>query len=427
MAKPYISAFHAGATSVTPYIQADQLIYWYRINLRALDCDATDTTMVPANNASGNYFEGRPNGWQDMADSIFVVAMLTSPGTVTIVSGSNERTFNAPAGATAFAIDMQVGQQQFFLTRNGATILSAVSLMDITNVCKCGIYNFNAYVGTVPDGPVDQLQHDGLASLTAGLHVNTCSATPSLGTVPIKPTITPPNGGPPPSTSQLSSPSTTTAPPPPPLSTSTISPPPPPPTSTTTSMVPTGTCNAGTGPGNYIGLCQFDCNYDYCPSPCTCTSYSAAVAAPPSNGVVGIPSLARTAHIMDSAASLVAMATALEQHAQHLGPHPQVPPLPLHLAEALYASLVPDQGIMLACVTSAVILAIARQGRVPVLAMERKCRRRQRMDQQMEGHSLVRITVTWDCVAMLAIMAIVRLLLVRQADRHITKERRDLT
>jgi hypothetical protein len=82
---------------------------------------------------------------------------------------------------------------------------------------------------------------------------------------------------------------------------------------------------------------------------------------------------------------------------------------------------------MLACVTSAVILAIARQGRVPVLAMERKCRRRQRMDQQMEGHSLVRITVTWDCVAMLAIMAIVRLLLVRQADRHITKERRDLT
>jgi hypothetical protein len=130
---------------------------------------------------------------------------------------------------------------------------------------------------------------------------------------------------------------------------------------------------------------------------------------------------------MDSAASLVAMATALEQHAQHLGPHPQVPPLPLHLAEALYASLVPDQGIMLACVTSAVILAIARQGRVPVLAMERKCRRRQRMDQQMEGHSLVRITATWDCVAMLAIMAIVRLLLVRQADRHITKERRDLT
>jgi hypothetical protein len=294
MAKPFISAFHAGATSVTPYITTDQLIYWYRINLAALDCDATDTTMVPANNASGNYFEGRPNGWQDLADSVFVVAMLTAPGTVTIVSGANEQTFNAPAGATAFAIDMQLGQQQFFLTRNGNTILSAVSLMDITGVCKCGIYNFNAYVGTVPDGPVDQLQHDGLASLAAGLHVSTCSATPTLGTVPIKPTITPPGGGPPPSTSNPSKPSSTTAPPPPSPPSSTTkptstTPPPPPPTSTTTSMALTGTCNAGTGPGNYVGLCNFDCNYGYCPSPCNCTSYGAAVGPPPSNGVVGIP------------------------------------------------------------------------------------------------------------------------------------------
>src|ERR1700712_6031685 len=59
IAKPYIAAYHAGATSVDPYITSDELIYWYRPTLRSLDCDATDTTMVSANNASGNYFEGR--------------------------------------------------------------------------------------------------------------------------------------------------------------------------------------------------------------------------------------------------------------------------------------------------------------------------------------------------------------------------------
>ena len=82
MAKPFIAAYHAGATSVNSYITSDELIYWYRPTLRSLDCDATDTTMVSANNASGNYFEGRPNGWEDMADSVFVVSMLTAPGTV---------------------------------------------------------------------------------------------------------------------------------------------------------------------------------------------------------------------------------------------------------------------------------------------------------------------------------------------------------
>lgn len=29
-------------------------------------------------------------------------------------------------------------------------------------------------------------------------------------------------------------------------------------------------CNAGTGPGRYVGLCQFTCRYGYCPDVCTC-------------------------------------------------------------------------------------------------------------------------------------------------------------
>jgi len=135
-------------------------------------------TMVQADNSSGNYFMGRPNGWETMQDSVFVVAMLIQPGTVTAASGSNTRSFNAPAGISSCTLDMGLGKQQFWLTRNGQTVLSAVSLKDISNVCPCGLYNFNAYVGTVPDAPPDPLQHDGRASLTAGLHVSTCSGDP---------------------------------------------------------------------------------------------------------------------------------------------------------------------------------------------------------------------------------------------------------
>ena len=185
MAKPFIAAYHAGATDVSSYIDSDQIVYWYRQNLKSLDCDATDTTAnQPANNASGNYFEGRPDGWNTLEDSVFVVSLLRSAGSLTITSGSNSQTFDAPAGAAAFSVPMALGQQSFSLSRSGTSVLSGTSLKEITAICNCGIYNFNAYVGAVPAEPADRLGPDGLASLTQGLHVTTCSPTPSLGTAP---------------------------------------------------------------------------------------------------------------------------------------------------------------------------------------------------------------------------------------------------
>lgn len=50
------------------------------------------------------------------------------------------------------------------------------------------------------------------------------------------------------------------------------------------------TCVNGTGPGNYLGLCSFSCNFGYCPSPCTCLQFSAtAVPAPPITNTPGFP------------------------------------------------------------------------------------------------------------------------------------------
>lgn len=271
ISKPYIDAFKNGARSADSYVTADELVYWYRPTLKSLDCDSTDTTMVAANNDSGNYFEGRPNGYDALEDTVFVVAMLIDAGTITVKSGSNIQEFDAPKGISAYQVDMNVGSQQFFLARNGQTVLSGQSLKDIIDVCPCGIYNFNAYVGTVPENAPDRLQPDGLNSLTVGLHVTTCSATPSLGTVAIIPASTPPltlgssqasstttrasytttatsslNSTSPVITSASATSNLVT------LTSSQIS------SATSTS---TGTCNAGSGEGNYLGLCSFACYY----------------------------------------------------------------------------------------------------------------------------------------------------------------------
>ena len=183
MAKPYITAFHAGSKTVETYIESDQLIYWYRPTLKSASCDSTDTCEQPwpSPTPNPNYFTGKPNGYDTMEDSVFVVALLKSPGTVTITSGSNKpQAFNAPAGASSWQVGMGTGKQSFSLTRNGQTVLDGDSLRDIASDCVCGIYNFNAYVGTLPTGASDPLSADGLISFTKSLSA-TCQPKPSLG------------------------------------------------------------------------------------------------------------------------------------------------------------------------------------------------------------------------------------------------------
>ncbi|KAF2004700.1 glycoside hydrolase family 71 protein [Amniculicola lignicola CBS 123094] len=178
MAKPFIKAYKAGSKDVE--VEEDQLVYWYRPTLKTLDCDATDTTMEDAPNPQGNYFKGRPDGVDSMEDAVFVVALLKEEGKVTVTSGTNTKTFDAPKGASAHKIDMGVGAQRFSLTRGGKTVMSESSLRDVMDTCPCGIYNYNAFVGTVPAGPADALGADGLTNLKSGLKVATCEPTASL-------------------------------------------------------------------------------------------------------------------------------------------------------------------------------------------------------------------------------------------------------
>ncbi|UNI15584.1 Glucan endo-1,3-alpha-glucosidase [Purpureocillium takamizusanense] len=284
LSAPFIAAYKAGASSVDGHITDEKVVYWYRRTLKALDCDATDTTAGrPADNDSGNYFMGRPNGWETMDDVVYVATLLKEAGTVTVTSGGQQSTtHNVPAGANIFAVPAGVGQQKFKLSRGSATVLEGTSLMDISDVCPCGLYNFNAYVGSLPAGFSDPLQPHGLASLTVGLHVSTCEAKPSLGTNP--PVSTPPG-----QTTTTTTTSSTTP------GQSTTS------TKTTTTQPPVtsapgggNVCVEGTNAdgesGNYSGLCSFSCRYGYCPpGPCKCTKYGAAVPPPPETGTNGCP------------------------------------------------------------------------------------------------------------------------------------------
>lgn len=185
MSKPFIAAYKNGDKSPDKYITEEKLIYWYRPTPRNINCDSTDTTMDGSpNNSSGNFFRGRPNGWESLQDAVFVVSLLKSPGTIQVASGQNSQKFDAPVGASAFTVPMGVGQQKFALVRDGKTVLSDTSLKDIVNTCICGIYNFNAYVGTVPaPSTIDKLGPAGLSALQQGLRVSCPTNTLGLGSV----------------------------------------------------------------------------------------------------------------------------------------------------------------------------------------------------------------------------------------------------
>ncbi|KAF2658192.1 glycoside hydrolase family 71 protein [Lophiostoma macrostomum CBS 122681] len=167
LAKPFIAAYKAGATDPTKYITEDKIVYWYRPTPKGLNCDATDNIGA------------RPDGYDSMQDAVYVVSLLKNAGKVKATSGSNSKSFDAPAGVSAWQVNMGVGQQVFSLERNGKQVFNGTSSRDITDTCPCGLYNYNVFVGTVPAGDPDALSGDSFAGFARGLKV-ACTARPLL-------------------------------------------------------------------------------------------------------------------------------------------------------------------------------------------------------------------------------------------------------
>jgi hypothetical protein len=100
-------------------------------------------------------------------DSVFVITLLKDDASLSVTSGNNTQTFDAKAVANAFTVPWfwhLLCESQ----RCRRRWPEWDSLKDVTDVCSCGIYNFNAYVGTLPARESDPLGPDGLASLTVG-------------------------------------------------------------------------------------------------------------------------------------------------------------------------------------------------------------------------------------------------------------------
>ncbi|KAH8928031.1 glycoside hydrolase family 71 protein [Atractiella rhizophila] len=131
---PYINAFKAGST--TPSVSSDELVYYYRTSPK----DASCSDPVP-----------KPTGYQYDGDLIFVTALLTSPGTVIITSGSTSTSINVAAGIHTVSAPMGIGVQSFGLTRNGATVLSGTSPKQVDSSCTGTnpAQPFNAFVGSI--------------------------------------------------------------------------------------------------------------------------------------------------------------------------------------------------------------------------------------------------------------------------------------
>lgn len=128
----FVKAYKAGSSS--PVISKDNIVYWYR----------TQSVNAQCNDATG-----RPEGYQYVSDTLFVVTLLTSPAQLVVTSGGQSSTFNVATGAVMSKVAIRAGQQSFSLKRNGLTVLSRTSTRLFTTNCPSNVYNFNVYVGTI--------------------------------------------------------------------------------------------------------------------------------------------------------------------------------------------------------------------------------------------------------------------------------------
>ncbi|MQL80459.1 hypothetical protein Taro_012892 [Colocasia esculenta] len=128
----YVKAYKAGASS--PIISSDNIVYWYRTQSKDAQCN--DPT-------------GRPDAYQYVSDTLFVVTLFTSPAQLVVKSGPVYSRSNVGAGAVLTKVPIQAGEQRFTFIRNGTPVRLGISPQQFTTGCPSNVYNFNVYVGVV--------------------------------------------------------------------------------------------------------------------------------------------------------------------------------------------------------------------------------------------------------------------------------------
>ena len=124
---------------------------------------------------------------------MFAVVLASAPGNLTLSTPSpgqaasstppsgNSTTFAVPAGLSQFNYRLVPGAgMRATLTRGGQTVIDVIPTNYTFNSTP-PTYNFNAYVGTLPEpSTIDRLQPAGLAMLSQGLKVACPTSTLGL-------------------------------------------------------------------------------------------------------------------------------------------------------------------------------------------------------------------------------------------------------
>ncbi|OCF72760.1 hypothetical protein I204_05989 [Kwoniella mangroviensis CBS 8886] len=140
---PYIKAWKSG--SKTPIVEKDQVFYWYRPHLKSAECDSTDN------------YGSKPDGWDIVADTVFVTTMTKLGGTIKVTSGSNQPVSKlVKPGVQSVEIPMAAGKQTFeFFTLTGG-YKRGEATVEVSDQCwkpmtsnYTAIYNYNYHSGVL--------------------------------------------------------------------------------------------------------------------------------------------------------------------------------------------------------------------------------------------------------------------------------------
>lgn len=123
----FITRFKIGAY---PQISKDKVYVYYRLS---------PASATPANLTPGVPL---PPDAQTLDDFIYVVSLLTSPGTLTISSGGKQQSFNVGQGLQMTSMPFGVGKQRVDLIRGSSTVVSVAGAQDIVAVPATPNYNY---------------------------------------------------------------------------------------------------------------------------------------------------------------------------------------------------------------------------------------------------------------------------------------------
>jgi glucan endo-1,3-alpha-glucosidase len=124
-------------------ISRDIVVYWYRPFLKGAVASNDPLGQPYVANQDTSRSSYTPS--QVLQDNVYILSILTSPGTLVVANGGTNVTQNVPAGANLFAAKLNTGTQAVTLYRNNGVVCSSKGDVSVEN--NPSAYNYNVFVG----------------------------------------------------------------------------------------------------------------------------------------------------------------------------------------------------------------------------------------------------------------------------------------